>query len=113
MAASQAAVEAQRTAQLSDWAAEEQENSLRHHQVRKKHLQSGFRRTQLTHQQMYKVCQDTCRSICWLGLIDRLVATLPSEVNRPGREWVLNGSTFMLKPTQEVSWQSGAGAASM
>ena len=33
VASSQAAVEAQRAAQLADWAAEEQENSVRHHQV--------------------------------------------------------------------------------
>lgn len=33
VAASQAAVEAQRTAQLADWAAEEQEDALRRHQV--------------------------------------------------------------------------------
>ena len=33
VAASQAAVEAQRTNQLADWAAEEQEQALRHHQA--------------------------------------------------------------------------------
>ena len=34
VAASQAAVEAHRTAQLADWAAQEQEDTLRLHQVR-------------------------------------------------------------------------------
>lgn len=33
VAASQAGVEAQRTAQLADWAAEEQEHALKRHQV--------------------------------------------------------------------------------
>ena len=34
VAASQAAVEAQRSNQLADWAAEEQEEALKHHQAR-------------------------------------------------------------------------------
>ena len=33
VASSQAAVEAQRAAQLAEWAAEEQEDAVRHHQV--------------------------------------------------------------------------------
>ena len=33
VAAAQAAVEAQRTAQLADWAAQEQEITVKHHQV--------------------------------------------------------------------------------
>ena len=33
VAAAQAAVEAQRTAQLADWAAQEQEDTVKHHQV--------------------------------------------------------------------------------
>lgn len=39
VAASQAAVEAQRTNQLADWAAEEQEQALKHHQASAPQLQ--------------------------------------------------------------------------